>query len=380
MGLKGNIALIGIGLLAIVALAKPIGGLFGQVGTTVGSSLQMGLQNFVSALSGGVIPSVTMQSGQMMGSMTPTQMMTMLTMNPMTKPILIGNVDTTGNAGGLFPGGKVITDANGNPIDLLGNNTSPSIGAVDITPNNINSLIDMLTGQIRSSSSDVTLTSSSISDIFKQATDFFLKGGQDVGSFLKTYKFPSGESLGDVLGGIGKGGLTPDAFGQLQTISQIMGTSPNGLVDINTSSPVETVRQGRLSTIGNSSDMLQMMNLNMDKKIDTPYGVIETGGNPNSIGLGKGTILPAQNLTQVLQNNPGLTASQAADLLYRMMNPSSSFNFGTNNGGGYTGFEVLNPNPTLLEKTMGIMPMVIGLEYNPVLLAYQNYKAMYGIS
>ena len=50
MGLKGNIALIGIGLLAIVALAKPIGGLFGQVGTTVGSSLQMGLQNFVVPL------------------------------------------------------------------------------------------------------------------------------------------------------------------------------------------------------------------------------------------------------------------------------------------------------------------------------------------
>lgn len=349
---KKDVAILGIGLVVLVAASKQVGSFFGSVGTTVGSALNTGLQDFVSALTFGAVPSGGAGGGAM------GQTMPGMTSN-MMKPVIVGNVDTTGDVGGLIPG-KVITDANGNPIDLTGGvkpfdllgsiknyilggekvtdiPLDPRATATGLTENSIDAFINMVTGAIKGSTKDVTFTTQSLNDIFKGAYDYLSKGSTNLSEFLQSYKFPSGETLSDVIGG-GKG-ITPDAFGQTMT-----------------------------------PQMMRVANLNIDNKVDTPYGVITYGGNPNSQGLGKGGILPAQNLTQVLQQHPELTASQAADLLFRMMGGmAKGFDFGSNTGSGYT--NVLFSMPT---KEM-LVPMVLGLENNPVLKAYEAYKAMYGL-
>lgn len=70
-------------------------------------------------------------------------------------------------------------------------------------------------------------------------------------------------------------------------------------------------------------------------------------------------------LSMLSEMNPNLTASQLADLKFRLGNEMTGFDFGTNTGSGR-------------QYQFSDMMMVAGSTRNPVLQAYENYRAQYG--
>lgn len=354
MAIKDKLLTYGLIGAAIIVLAKPIADAAGKVGASIGGAFSTGLQDFASTISGGLIPAAG-QGGSGVAMTGQNNIMSMMMPNAAMGASNAAAADTAITAGSSAAEAAALTAIKGG----MSFESSLPKGGLTGGLGQGQSLIDMLTNIIKGSSADVTFTTQGLNDIFKSAYDYLNTGATDVTNFLKTFKFPSGESLQDVLGGVGKGGLTPEAFGAVQEMAaKMMAAMPmSGLVDITTHVP--------------SPAMMAAMNLNIDKKIDTPYGVIGYGGNPNSSGLGMGNILPPQNLTQELAAHPNLTASEAADLLARSMMNFGNFNFGSNTGAGVIAMFM----PAMMK---GAPDVVTGLENNPVLLAYQAYKAMYG--
>lgn len=208
---KTDIPLIGVALLAIVALAKPIGGLFGQVGSSLGSAFQMGFQNFASSLSGGLIPQ---SGGGMQQTPTPQGMMQQMMMptgggeNP--AQAVTGGVLTVGGLMAILKGyfdpllAKLMMPTT-TKTTMTTETPSPSIGAKPITSDTLMSFFDMLTAKFPS----VTEQLPSIGGYLQQ---FLQRGGASIEDFAASFKFPSGLTLNDILGASG-GKLTPEAAG-----------------------------------------------------------------------------------------------------------------------------------------------------------------------
>lgn len=289
MAIKQNLALAAVLIGGLIIFKDKIGSTLSGAGMALGSSLSMGFEGFFSGLGsafglGGGGSSMQQMTGGSMQQMTGGG-----SMMQMMKNILIGNVDTTGNAGGLIPGKPI------DNIDLT--------GGVSKSSTDIFRFISDLQAKIQTSPADVTLTQGSLNDIFKGAYDFLAKGGSSIENFLQSYKFPSGQTLEDVLGG-GKG-ITPDAFGQVQKLMS-MGLGIDMMIKLKNS----------------------VMNL-VPFSMQSFMQMISAG----SIGAGGGVIRSARPLTDII-NQEGVTATQAANIL-EMTQPTPDFMkfmFGTNTG------------------------------------------------
>lgn len=367
MALKEKLATYGLIGLVIIALAKPLAQVAGAVGTATGSAIEQGLQNFVSQLTGGLIPAAAGQGGQPPamtggGSMMQT-MMPAAGMGENPAQALVGGIGTVAGmmaikAGAADPLLKGLTDpaATGSGksiIDYLMGRAAP-IGA-DVPP------VNVAKAELALENAFGTNIFQKIPTIGDQFLMFLKTGGMSISDFASSFKFPSGMTLNEILGsgGAGKGG----SIGADKAIIDFGGGS----------NIVKFPSFEAFGEVQMTPAMMMVANLNIDKKIDTPYGTISYGSAAGSAGAGKGGILPAQNLTQVLQENPKLTASQAADLLFRMMgSPApSGFDFGSNTGAG------LISKFTVGDKTM--LPRAYDSMINPVLAAYEAYRAQYGV-
>lgn len=334
MGIKKDLGTYAIIGLAIIALAKPLAEQAGKLGASIGGAFESGLSQFVSGLSG-------------LGGSQPD----MTSMMGMPKQTTGGETLGQAAAGaiGTTAGMEIIRSGAADP--LLKGLTDPAARGSG------KSIIDYLSG-IKSVNDlpvpdiariQLSLENAFGTNIFQKIPtigdtflNFLKTGSQDISKFASEFKFPSGMTLNEILGAGAKSTfesprpILPEAFGEMSPI------------------------------------MLKMSNLNIDKKLDTPYGVITTGSAKGSIGAGAGGILPPQNLTQVLQMFPQFSASQAADYLARTRMDTGNFDFGSNTGAG------------LISKFMpaamtGELPKVVSAEINPVLRAYEYYKAMYGL-
>lgn len=330
MAIKDKLVTYGLIGLAIVALAKPLSQLAGSVGSTLGQTFSMGLQDFASQLTGGLIPAAGQgMTGGMMSSMMPAGSMGE---NP-AAAVAVGS--------GIVAAGMAIKAGAADPLLNLLDPNVPKGSAIQEQLAGIKSFSDLPVSEI--SNIELSLENAFGTNIFSkiptigdQFLNFLKTGATSISEFASMFKFPSGMTLNEILGadtaGISRP-ILPEAAG-------FTGMSPQ---------------------------MMMAANLNIDKKIDTPAGVISFGHAAGSVGAGAGAILPAQNLTQELMMHPSLTASQAADLLAREKGTlPSSFDFGSNTGAG------------LISVFDAKGARVIDSMINPVLAAYEAYKAQYG--
>lgn len=358
---KTDIGIVAVLIAGVVLFRNQIAGAVGQAGGVLGSALGTGFQDFFSGLQGAFTnkPALGMTPDTGTADIPKTMDMMMPKMPP----------DATGEAKTTEP--------------------SPRTGATDITPQTLSDYFSMLTMKFPKAVEDIPSIGG---DLLK----YLQQGGTDILDFAKSYKFPSGMTLDEILGAAGKGGgksIIPDASAMQQTgtdylsiitsyerrILQLQGGNPSEVhtPDLTQAEAMRLIPQYEniitmLLSRRMSPEMAMMANLNIDHKIDTEYGKFSYGSAMGSIGAGAGSILPPHTLTQVLQQHPEFSASQAADFLARTMMNYGNFDFGTNTGGGRISTFT---DPT---KDMPI-PRVITSEVNPVLRAYEEYKAMYGL-
>lgn len=224
---------------------------FGQVGQAAGSALQMGLQDFVSALTFGLVPLPSMGGmdgmkkdgmGGMMQMPNPQGQTEVAALASAIEAGILtlqkGQMSTLEYLKSILMGGKVSdmpsvgtqynVDSMGNIIDPSGKIVGKSnTVTVQVEKPAQTDFITRLTDIIRGSPKDVTLSTGSINDIFRSAYQFLQKGSSDITQFLETTKLPTaggkGISLAELFG-FTKGGteirVIPEAFGSSDSVGQ----------------------------------------------------------------------------------------------------------------------------------------------------------------
>jgi hypothetical protein len=316
MGIKGDITKYALLAFAVVALAKPISNLVGQVGTSLGDAFSMGLSSFVSGITGGVFGSGSTPPTMPPANPTmPANMMMPMAPAENANQAILGGLATTL--------GQILTKLGTFDKFLMGGGSStttttpdPNIGAKPIDSGTLADYFNMLTGKF----SGIT---DKIPNIAQYLLDFLNMGGKSISDFASGFKFPSGLTLNEILGASGKG-ITPEAGAVIQMMVPML-IDPNSLYG----GRREPRKDLPVVTSGLKSmplpDMLLTMGLNMDKKIANPTDVNQTFTESQ----GKGSIIP--NATEIIKKY-GVSASEAENIKAMITMNYMGFDFGTNTG------------------------------------------------
>jgi hypothetical protein len=217
-----------------------------------------------------------------------------------------------------------------------------------MTPQQMTTQFGVLNQQMQSNQTPVSPNSTGLVDVPPMLVDQLTQDAREkLAKGLVPFTQPSGQIIY----------VTPETAKTLEQRYYGM-PQPQIMVNPNQYLPNET----------NVPNLLKMgLAIDMPTKMgqDTFVNRIVQGIQQTERQQGSATVSTVVTLSGLARQNPNLTASQLADLRARLLGDfPQGFNFGTNTGSGRL-------------YQFNEMGMVIGSTRNPVLQAYEAYRAMY---